>query len=142
MEKLLVDRWKESCPATAVAAVDDDGGGGWRLEATVDGDGREVGWGQNIDGGGGRAASLPSGGCAAGGYRPNTPGQGSSHPPENPAQISFEFLFIKTHTEQNSLFLHCHKLMLFSQCYSRLLIMKYKYLIRGTAWATNLIKKT
>ena len=43
-----------------MAAVDDDGGGGWRLEATVDGDGREVGWGQNIDGGGGRAASLPS----------------------------------------------------------------------------------
>ena len=57
---MLVDSWKESCPATAVAAVDDDGGGGWRLEATVDGDGREVGWGQNIDGGGGRAASLPS----------------------------------------------------------------------------------
>ena len=46
----------------AVAVVDDDGGGGWRLEATVDGDGREVGWGQEYR----RwwwAASLLSGGC-------------------------------------------------------------------------------
>ncbi len=59
----MVDSWKESCPATAEAAVDDDGGGGWRLAAGGDGRGRRqgggVGWGQNI-GGGGRAASLPS----------------------------------------------------------------------------------
>jgi hypothetical protein len=44
---LLVDSWKESCPATAEAAVDDDGGDGWRLAAGGDGGhGRGVGWGR------------------------------------------------------------------------------------------------
>ena len=43
----MVDSWKESCPATAEAAVDDDGGDGWRLAAGGDGGhGRGVGWGR------------------------------------------------------------------------------------------------
>lgn len=101
----------------AVAVVDDDGGGGWRLEATVDGDGREVGWGQKYR----RwwwAASLLSGGCVEVDLLP-----GRAGPPKNPAQISFEFLLIKTHTLNRIAFSSIgHNLMLFSQCCSRLVV--------------------